>query len=221
MTAVFVLSGTSNCGTPPIASSARTWASIQSGSACAPMTPQRCLQSRGRQTVALPRVMARRPMQVIALRHAIRGVQGQLSSAGQARLRPRVVSPSSLRRSSRNNALRVRSSPPSRAPLLRAVSRDLPRARGRRVTPGFRREQETPYPSASAPPRDPRRPETGVDAPSDRSLLSLPRFFARLFRKISGWPKFAQSFLLVRIAAPIRSRIGSLATSRPSIQAVP
>jgi len=31
MTAVFVLSGTSNCGTPPIASSARTWASIQSG----------------------------------------------------------------------------------------------------------------------------------------------------------------------------------------------
>ena len=34
MTAVFVLSGTSNCGTPPIAWSARTWASIQSGSAC-------------------------------------------------------------------------------------------------------------------------------------------------------------------------------------------
>src|SRR5208337_4465628 len=34
MTAVFVLSGTSNCGTPSIAASARTWASIQSGSAC-------------------------------------------------------------------------------------------------------------------------------------------------------------------------------------------
>src|SRR5271165_4847046 len=34
MTAVFVLSGTSKCGTPPIASMARTWASIQSGSVC-------------------------------------------------------------------------------------------------------------------------------------------------------------------------------------------
>src|ERR1700691_790156 len=34
MIAVFVLSGTINWGTPPIASSARTWASIQSGSVC-------------------------------------------------------------------------------------------------------------------------------------------------------------------------------------------
>src|ERR1700753_1422118 len=32
--AVFVLSGTTSSGTPPIASKARTWASIQSGSAC-------------------------------------------------------------------------------------------------------------------------------------------------------------------------------------------
>ena len=39
MTAVFVLSGTSNCGTPPIAWSARTWASIQSGSACVQPEP--------------------------------------------------------------------------------------------------------------------------------------------------------------------------------------
>jgi len=31
---VLVLSGTSKCGTPPIASKAWTWASIQSGSAC-------------------------------------------------------------------------------------------------------------------------------------------------------------------------------------------
>src|SRR5258705_3296590 len=34
MTAVLVLSGTSKCGTPPITSRARIWASIQSGSAC-------------------------------------------------------------------------------------------------------------------------------------------------------------------------------------------
>ena len=34
MTAVFVLSGTINCGTPPMAVSARTWASIQSGNVC-------------------------------------------------------------------------------------------------------------------------------------------------------------------------------------------
>ena len=34
MTAVLVLSGTRSWGTPPIAASVRTWASIQSGSAC-------------------------------------------------------------------------------------------------------------------------------------------------------------------------------------------
>ena len=32
--AVLALSGTTSSGTPPIASKARTWASIQSGSAC-------------------------------------------------------------------------------------------------------------------------------------------------------------------------------------------
>ena len=37
MIAVFVLSGTINSGTPPVASSARTWASIPSGSVCVPL----------------------------------------------------------------------------------------------------------------------------------------------------------------------------------------